>query len=71
MIRKIEVHPFDLVVGSGGSFELFAEELPEGVQHLSDCLSTGSSASTVASGAGTMSSVGCFSSAASVAGCGS
>jgi len=49
-------HPFDIVV-SNDTLALFAEELPEQVQLLSDCLSSASSLSCCGT-AGSFSSVG-------------
>jgi hypothetical protein len=47
-------HPFDLEINESEALDLFAEELPEQLQLLSDCLSTASSL------------CGCFSSVGSV-----
>lgn len=51
-------HLFD-IVSLNDDFDLFAEELPEQVQLLSDCLSSASSASCcgTAASAGTMGSI--------------
>lgn len=43
MNAMIETHVFDIV--EDNSLDLFAEELPEQVQLVSDCLSSASSAS--------------------------
>jgi hypothetical protein len=48
------IHPFDIENNDSESLDLFAEELPEQVQLLSDCLSSASSL------------CGCFSSVGSV-----
>ena len=42
----IHRHPFDLEPSDDSLLDLFAEELPEQVQLLSDCLSTGTTFST-------------------------
>ncbi len=42
-------HRFDMVVNSAALVSLQVEELPQNVQLLSDCLSTGSSLSTASS----------------------
>ena len=55
-------HPFDITSGSD-TLALFAEELPEQVQLLSDCLSSASSASCCTCS-------GSFSSVGSVISCG-
>ncbi len=55
-------HPFD-IVADDQRLNLFAEELPEQVQLLSDCLSSASSASCCTC-------TGCFSSVGSVISCG-
>jgi hypothetical protein len=47
-------HPFDLEINDTDALDLFAEELPEQLQLLSDCLSSASSL------------CGCFSSVGSV-----
>lgn len=47
-------HPFDLEIADTETLDLFAEELPEQLQLLDDCLSTASSL------------CGCFSSVGSV-----
>jgi hypothetical protein len=47
-------HPFDLEIHDSEALDLFAEELPEQLQLLSDCLSSASSL------------CGCFSSVGSV-----
>ena len=59
------VHAFDVEVSQNESLDLFAEELPEQVQLLSDCLSSASSISSASSCVGSFSSVG------SVISCGS
>lgn len=56
-------HPFD-IVADDTKLDLFAEELPEQVQLLSDCLSSASSASCCTC-------TGSFSSVGSVVSCGS
>jgi hypothetical protein len=55
-------HPFDITT-SDDTLALFAEELPEQIQLLSDCLSSASSASCCTC-------TGCFSSVGSVISCG-
>ena len=55
-------HPFDLV-SFNDELDLFAEELPEQVQLLSDCLSSASSVSCCGT-------AGCFGSVGSVVSCG-
>jgi hypothetical protein len=55
-------HPFDLAVEEQG-LDLFAEELPEQIQLLSDCLSSASSLSCCGTSAS-------FSSVGSVVSCG-
>lgn len=56
-------HPFD-ITDTEDSLDLFAEELPEQVQLVSDCLSSASSASCCTC-------TGSFSSVGSVISCGS
>jgi hypothetical protein len=48
-MNTIVNHPFDLVAESDVELDLIAEELPTGVQPLSDCLSTASSFSCAGS----------------------
>ncbi|MEW6703339.1 MAG: hypothetical protein AB1430_00625 [Pseudomonadota bacterium] len=62
-IFQMLTHPFD-IVPSDAKLDLFAEELPEQVQLLSDCLSSASSASCCTC-------TGSFSSVGSVVSCGS
>ena len=54
-------HPFDLEPTDDSPLDLFVEELPEQLQLLSDCLSTGSSISCP---------IGSFSTVGSVISCG-
>ncbi len=56
-------HPFDLEGNEDEQLDLFAEELPEQIQLLSDCLSSASSASTCSTAAS-------FGSVGSVISCG-
>jgi hypothetical protein len=58
------VHAFDVEVSQNESLDLFAEELPEQVQLLQDCFSSGSS---ISSSGGC---VGSFSTMSSVISCG-
>jgi hypothetical protein len=51
-------HAFDLEISQDESLDLFAEELPEQIQLLSDCLSSASSISSASSCVGSFSSVG-------------
>jgi len=44
----LQRHPLDLEADSTPMLDLFVEELPEQVQLLSDCLSTGTTFSTKA-----------------------
>ena len=55
-------HPFDMI-DMNDELDLFAEELPEQVQLLSDCLSSASSVSCCGT-------AGCFGSVGSVVSCG-
>ncbi|RYY74171.1 MAG: hypothetical protein EOO52_15015 [Gammaproteobacteria bacterium] len=55
-------HPFDMI-DMKDELDLFAEELPEQVQLLSDCLSSASSVSCCGT-------AGCFGSVGSVVSCG-
>jgi hypothetical protein len=59
MKTTIQQHEFDLDVDSGTELDLFAEEMPDQVQMLSDCLSSASSAScdTCAASFGSVGSV--------------
>ena len=57
-------HPFDLHM-SGQDVNFLVEEMPESKQFLSDCLSSGTTFSTAATG-GCFSSLGSFSSVGSV-----
>lgn len=57
-------HRLDLEIEDADSLDLFAEELPEQVQLLADCLSTASSFSTAGG------CFACFSSVGSVVSCG-
>jgi hypothetical protein len=57
-------HRLDLEIEDTDSLDLFAEELPEQVQLMSDCLSTASSFSTAGG------CMGCFSTVGSVISCG-
>ncbi|MPZ50659.1 MAG: thiocillin family RiPP [Dehalococcoidia bacterium] len=52
------VHPFDLEFEVGDTLDLFAEELPEQLSPLSDCLSSASSVSSISCCAGSFSCVG-------------
>ena len=58
------VHAFDVEVSQNESLDLFAEELPEQIQLLQDCFSSGSS---ISSSGGC---VGSFSTMSSVISCG-
>jgi hypothetical protein len=60
MINK---HPFDVEIAATDTLVLMAEELPDQVQNLSDCLGTASSFSTNGC-------VGSFSSVGSIISCG-
>ena len=51
-------HPFDLEPSDDSPLDLFAEELPEQVQLLSDCLSTGTTLSSVGGCLGSFSTIG-------------
>jgi len=52
------MHAFDVEVSQNESLDLFAEELPEQLQLLQDCLSSGSSISSSSSCVGSFSSIG-------------
>jgi hypothetical protein len=52
------MHAFDIEVTQNESLDLFAEELPEQLQLMQDCLSSGSSISSASSCVGSFSSVG-------------
>jgi len=51
-------HPLDLEPGEYTSLDLFVEELPEQVQFLSDCLSTGTTLSSSGTCLGSFSTIG-------------
>lgn len=59
MRTTITQHEFDLDIDPGAELDLFAEEMPDQVQMLSDCLSSASSAScdTCAASFGSVGSV--------------
>ena len=52
------MHAFDVEVSQNESLDLFAEELPEQLQLLQDCFSSGSSISSSSSCVGSFSSIG-------------
>ena len=52
------VHAFDVEVSQHESLDLFAEELPEQVQLLQDCFSSGSSISSSSGCVGSFSTMG-------------
>ncbi len=58
-MHDIISHPLDLEPTEDESLDLFAEELPEQLQQLSDCLSSASSFSSSGGCLGSFSSVGC------------
>ena len=51
-------HAFDVEASQNESLDLFAEELPEQLQLLQDCFSSGSSISSSSSCVGSFSSIG-------------
>jgi hypothetical protein len=61
-MNKSLTHSFDIEISQDDSLDLFAEELPEQVQLLSDCLSSASSFSCAG---------GCFASLACIGSIGS
>lgn len=58
MNENLLIHPFDLELSDNFALDLFAEELPEQLNYVSDCASTASSLSTAGTCWGSFSTLG-------------